>query len=83
MDDGTHTYITMPDSTAHQDLPALVVENPRLKGEKAEEIVNYRVKGNLYIVDRLFDRGALVLGNGKAAQKVEIRRVVPLNGGTK
>jgi type IV secretion system protein TrbG len=83
MDDGEKTYITMPDATLHQDLPALVVVNPRLKGEKAEEIVNYRVKGNLYIVDRLFDHAALVLGNGKSAQKVEIRRRVPLSGGSK
>ena len=53
MDDGNKTYITMPDAALHQDLPALVVMNPRLKGEKAEEIVNFRVKGNTYIVDRL------------------------------
>jgi type IV secretion system protein VirB9 len=74
MDDGNKTYITMPDLVLHMDLPALVIVNPRLKGEKAEEIVNYRVKGNLFIVDRLFDRAALVIGNGKTAQKVTIRR---------
>ncbi len=78
MDDGQKTYITMPDAVLHQDLPALVVLNPRLKKEKAEEIVNYRVKGNLYIVDRLFDRAALVIGNGKTAEKVTISRVTPL-----
>ena len=83
MDDGSKTYITMPDAALHQDLPALVVVNPRLKGEKSEEIVNYRVKGNLYIVDRLFDHAALLLGNGKTAEKVEIRRNVPLSGGVK
>jgi len=61
----------------------LVVMNPRLKGEKAEEIVNYRVKGNLFIVDRLFDRAALVIGNGKTAEKVTIRRqkVLAVKGG--
>jgi type IV secretory pathway VirB9-like protein len=62
----------------HLDLPALVVMNPRLKGEKAQEIVNYRVKGNLFIVDRLFDRAALLIGNGKTAESVDIRRHDPL-----
>lgn len=81
MDDGVKTYITMPDAVLHQDLPALVIINPRLKGEKAQEIVNYRVKGDLYIVDRLFDRAALVIGSGKAVEKVEIRRQVALSGG--
>jgi type IV secretion system protein VirB9 len=83
MDDGVKTYITMPNAALHQDLPALIVVNPRLKGEKAQELVNYRVKGNLYIVDRLFDRAALLLGNGKTAEKVEIRRTVPLSGGVR
>ena len=81
MDDGSKTYITMPDAVLHQDLPALVVENPKLKGEKAQEMVNYRVKGNLYIVDRLFDRAALVIGSGKAVTKVEIARKTALSGG--
>jgi hypothetical protein len=70
----------MPEATLHQDLPALVVLNTRLKGEKAEEIVNFRVKGNLYIVDRLFDKAALILGTGKSADKVIITRLVPLSG---
>ena len=37
-------------------------------------MVNYRVKGDMYIVDRLFERGALILGAGKQAQKAEIVR---------
>lgn len=81
MDDGAKTYITMPEAVLHQDLPALVVENPKIKGEKGQEIVNYRVKGNLYIVDRIFDRAALVIGSGKAVTKVEIQRRAALSGG--
>jgi type IV secretion system protein VirB9 len=38
------------------------------------ELVNYRVKDQLYVVDRLFDRAQLILGAGKKAQKVEITR---------
>jgi len=81
MDDGAKTYITMPEAVLHQDLPALVVENPKIKGEKGQEIVNYRVKGNLYIVDRIFDRAALVLGSGKSVTKVELHRRALLSGG--
>ena len=39
-----------------------------------QEMVNYRVKGDMYIVDRLFDHAELILGTGKKAQKVEIER---------
>lgn len=81
MDDGVKTYITMPDAALHRELPALVVENPKIKGRKGQEIVNYRVKDNIYIVDRLFDRAALLLGVGKKADKVEIRRETSVSGG--
>jgi type IV secretory pathway VirB9-like protein len=37
-------------------------------------MVNYRVKGDMYIVDRLFERGALLLGVGKKGQRAEIIR---------
>jgi type IV secretory pathway VirB9-like protein len=57
------------------------VESIKGMGEKAQEMVNYRVKENIYIVDRLFDRAALILGEGKNADRVEIRRVEPVSGG--
>jgi type IV secretion system protein TrbG len=81
IDDGVKTYITMPDAARSRELPALVVESTNLKGEKGQEIVNYRVKDNIYIVDRLFDRGALLLGIGKKADRVEIRRQATVAGG--
>jgi type IV secretion system protein VirB9 len=70
-DDGTKTYIRMSPDISARDLPVLVAVGPDGK----PEMVNYRVKGNTYIADRLFDRAELVLGNGKKAQKVEIVRV--------
>jgi type IV secretion system protein VirB9 len=39
-----------------------------------QEMVNYRLKGDMYIVDRLFERAELILGTGKKAEKVEIER---------
>ena len=69
VDDGVKTYIQMPEEAVHRELPVLVI-----KTSDGTEMVNYRVKDNIYIVDRLFDRAALLLGVGKHQAKVEIVR---------
>jgi type IV secretion system protein VirB9 len=68
--DGAKTYIQMPSEIQNREAPVLLVIGAEGKGE----LTNYRVKGQTYIVDRLFDRANLVLGSGKKAQKVEITR---------
>ena len=68
-DDGRKTFIQMTANAAHRELPVLVVID-----SDGPEMVNYRVKGDMYIADRLFDRGALILGVGKKARRVEILR---------
>jgi type IV secretion system protein VirB9 len=69
-DDGAKTYIQMPAGVQHREAPVLVVVGTDSK----PEMVNYRVKGDMYILDRLFDRARLVLGAGKKAETVEITR---------
>ncbi|MGI9071796.1 MAG: P-type conjugative transfer protein TrbG [Bryobacteraceae bacterium] len=69
-DDGQKTFIQISRDTQTREAPVLVV----LGRDGKQEMVNYRVKGDMYIVDRLFDRAALILGTGKKAQKVEIDR---------
>ena len=69
-DDGSKTYIRMKPEMQHREAPVLLVIGADGKGE----MTNYRVREQTYIVDRLFDRARLVLGFGKKAQKVEIRR---------
>jgi len=69
-DDGKKTYIQMSPLLKSREAPALVV----VGADGKQEMVNYRVKDSLYIVDRLFDRAALILGTGKKARKVEVRR---------
>ena len=69
-DDGAKTYIQMPSEIQYREAPALLVVGTDGK----EEMTNYRVKDQTYIVDRLFDRANLVLGPGKRVQKVEISR---------
>jgi P-type conjugative transfer protein TrbG len=69
-DDGSKTYIQMSPNVANREAPVLMVVGADGKGE----VVNYRVKDQMYIVDRLFEHAQLVLGSGKKAQKVEINR---------
>ena len=68
LDDGAHTYLQMNPAISHREAPVLAVIGPDGKAE----IVNYRVKGGVYIVDRLFDRARLILGSGRKARKADI-----------
>jgi type IV secretion system protein VirB9 len=72
-DDGSKTFIRMNPEVQHRQLPILVAIGRDGKGE----MLNYRVKNDLYIADRLFDRAALILGENKKSQRVEIRRGNP------
>jgi len=69
-DDGSKTFIRMNREMQHRELPVLIVIGSDGKGE----MLNYRVKADLYIADRLFDRAELIRGANKKSQKVEIRR---------
>ncbi len=56
-DDGRRTWIEMPADTAASDLPPLFV----ITGEGVE-LVNYRLHGGRYMVDRVFNVAELRLG---------------------
>jgi type IV secretion system protein VirB9 len=49
-DDGTRVFIQMSDAMTATEAPALFVET----GEEGETLVNYRVRGRFYVVDKLF-----------------------------
>ena len=69
-DDGRQTFIEFPASLAVVEAPPIF-----LLGRKGEaQLVNFRVKGRFYIVDRIFDVAELRLGT-KNQQIVRIRRV--------
>lgn len=57
-DDGKKTYIQFPPKLLVTEAPPLFVLGR--KGDR--QLVNYRVKGDYYIVDRLFDRAELRVG---------------------
>ena len=73
-DDGTHVYLQMPPSMRVTEAPALFVETS--SGDPS--LVNYRLRGQYYIVDKLFSRAVLVLGVGSRQERVTIRRRHPL-----
>ena len=50
-DDGTHIYIQMPATTKSSEAPALLVA-----AGDGNEMVNYRVRGDYYVVDKLSTR---------------------------
>ncbi|MBL4574486.1 MAG: P-type conjugative transfer protein TrbG [Opitutaceae bacterium] len=70
-DDGHKVYIQFPERLDQGEAPPLFIS-----GEEGKvELVNYRVKGNTYIVDRLFKAAELRLGE-KKQQIVRITRKV-------
>lgn len=60
-DDGSQVFIEFPASLAQGEAPPLFV---RGEGGGAE-LVNYRVRGRYYVVDRLFAAAELRLGEGR------------------
>jgi len=71
-DDGRQTFIEFPASLGVGEAPPLFLVDA--KGEAS--LVNYRLQGRFYVVDRLFDVAELRLGT-KHQQIVRIARVAP------
>jgi P-type conjugative transfer protein TrbG len=66
-DDGSHMYIQMPPGMKSSEAPALLVN-----AGSGSQMVNYRVKGNYYVVDRLVTDAILVSGVGRDQDRVTI-----------
>jgi type IV secretion system protein TrbG len=69
-DDGRQTFVEFPASIAVGEAPPLFV----IGAAGEAELVNYRMRGRFYVIDRIFDRAELRLGTGKQ-QVVRIDRV--------
>ena len=70
-DDGRKVYIQFPARIDQGEAPPLFV----VSNEGETQLVNYRVKGRYYVVDRLFARAELRLGE-KDQQVVRIDRIM-------
>ena len=67
-DDGRKVYIEMPGGIAEGELPPLFVVGP----SGGTELVNYRVRQNYYVVDRLFAAAELRMGSDRKQAVVRI-----------
>ncbi|WP_442896256.1 P-type conjugative transfer protein TrbG [Bosea sp. MMO-172] len=70
-DDGKQVYIEFPRGIGQGEMPPLFVVGP--EGDTSE-LVNYRVRGNYMIVDRLFAAAELKFGADRNQKRVRIAR---------
>jgi type IV secretion system protein VirB9 len=71
-DDGVKTYIQFKRGSVRRSVeaPVLVVFE-----HKKEVLVNYRATEDMYVVDRVFDKAALIVGTGSRQDRVVITRL--------
>jgi type IV secretion system protein VirB9 len=74
--DGRKTIIEMPQTMAQTEAPTLLVirKNGGLFSDDDTVMVNYRVQGDRYIVDTVFDKAILIAGVGSNQDRVTITR---------
>lgn len=70
-DDGKQVFIEFPRGIGQGEMPPLFVVGP--EGDTSE-LVNYRVRGNYMIIDRLFAAAELRFGADKNQKRVRISR---------
>ncbi len=70
-DDGKQVFIEFPRGVGQGEMPPLFVVGP--EGDTSQ-LVNYRVRGNYMIVDRLFAAAELRFGADKSQKRVRISR---------
>jgi type IV secretion system protein TrbG len=71
--DCVKTYVDLPDSYRGETPVFLVLGSG--SGKSAQEIVNYRLIGTRFVIDKVFDAGELTIGVGGKAQTITIKRV--------
>jgi len=69
------TYLEMPASVRHKEAPVLFEEKKAGWFHHDMVLVNYRVHGRWYVVDRVLDKATLVSGVGSGQEKVTITHV--------
>jgi type IV secretion system protein VirB9 len=71
-DDGRRTFVRFPAAMRVEEAPALFVLR-----DKETQLVNYRVKGDTYVIDRLIDAAELRVGQQNQEIVRIVRRVAP------
>lgn len=77
--DGRKTVLQLPSAMAQTEAPALLVvrRDGGLFSASETVMVNYRVQGDRYVVDTVFDKAILVAGVGRKQTRVTITRGRP------
>lgn len=65
--DGVRTYIELPQEALLREAPILLIPN-----DGKDEMINYRLKGNRYIIDGIVDNIVLLRGVGRHQERVQI-----------
>ncbi|WP_373533379.1 P-type conjugative transfer protein TrbG [Vampirovibrio sp.] len=68
--DQAKTYIQLPAAAKNDEIPVLVLLGPG----KTEQLVNYRMDGDQFIVDKVIQRATLISGVGRNQERVDIVR---------
>ena len=73
---GIKTIIQMPSAMAQTEAPALLVvrKDGGIFNDAETVMVNYRVQGDRYIVDTVFDKAILIAGVGSKQDRVTITK---------
>lgn len=69
--DGVKTIVQMPHAMQQTEAPALLV----VGSDKKEQLVNYRLHGDRFIVDQIFEKAVLIAGVGKGQTRITITRL--------
>lgn len=72
--DGIKTIIECPSAMNSNEAPSLIVTKFNKNSKNQEQLINYRLQNNKYIVDGLFYEAELISGVGSNQDKVVIRR---------
>ncbi|WP_254052018.1 P-type conjugative transfer protein TrbG [Candidatus Fukatsuia symbiotica] len=74
--DGRKTIIEMPATMKQSEAPVLLVirKNGSRLSDGETQMVNYRVQGNRYIVDTVFEKAMLISGVGSSQNRITITK---------
>lgn len=70
---GTKTCILMPEEVRNWEAAAFVI----IGKDDKKQLTNYRVLNNWYVIDKLFDHGALLIGENGSDSRIDIIRKKP------
>lgn len=76
---GVKTIIQMPGTISQQEAPTLLIvrKDGDIFRDEETVMVNYRMQGDRYIVDSIFDKAILIAGVGNSQDRVTITRGNP------